>query len=116
MPPTGSEKYAARLLKMMNELNVNTIVSLALMFTAGLVLGAFYFIGLWQTLRRIQHTGSRARLLIVSYVLRLGIVLTILYLLMDSRWERLAAAMIGFVLMRKILTYHLGRQKTMESH
>jgi F1F0 ATPase subunit 2 len=100
---------------MMNEMNMNGIVSLALMFTAGLALGAFYFIGLWKTLRRLSQTESRARLLIISYVLRLAVVLTVLYFLMGGRWERLAAAMVGFVLMRKILTFHLGRQKTTET-
>jgi F1F0 ATPase subunit 2 len=100
---------------MMNEMNMNTMISLALMFTAGLALGAFYFISLWQTLRRLPRTESRVRLLIISYVLRLAVVLTVLYLLMDGHWERLAAAMVGFVLMRKILTHHLVRQKSMEA-
>jgi F1F0 ATPase subunit 2 len=93
-------------------MNLNTVFILILMFLAGLALGAFYFIGLWQTLRRVAQTQSRAHLLAASFVVRLAIVLTAFFFLMDGHWERLAAAMTGFVVMRKILTYHLGPQKT----
>jgi hypothetical protein len=31
-----------------------------------------------------------------------------------GHWERLAAAMLGFIIIRKILTYRLGPQKAVE--
>lgn len=96
-------------------MDFNTIFILILMFMAGLALGAFYFISLWQTLRRLAQTESRARLLATSFVVRLAIILTAFFLLMNGHWERLAVVMIGFVVMRKILTYRLGPQKTMEA-
>ena len=92
-------------------MNANTIFILALMFLAGMALGAFYFISLWQTLMILPKTQNRASLLMVSFVLRVAVVLTALYLLMDGHWERVAVAMIGFIVMRKILTYRLGTQK-----
>jgi len=89
---------------------------LVLMFAAGLALGAFYFISLWLTLERLGETQSRARLLLTSFVVRLAVVLTAFYFLMkDGHWERLALAMIGFVIMRKILTHHFAPQKTLEA-
>jgi len=96
-------------------MNANTIFILALMFLAGMALGAFYFISLWQTLMILPKTQNRASLLMVSFVLRVAVVLTALYLLMDGHWERVAVAMIGFIVMRKILTYRLGTQKTAEA-
>ncbi|HUN53532.1 MAG TPA: ATP synthase subunit I [Smithella sp.] len=93
-------------------MNLNTVFILILMFGAGLALGAFYFIGLWQTLRRVAQTENRMRLLAISFVVRLAVILTAFFFLMDSHWERLAAAMAGFVVMRKILVYYLGPQKT----
>lgn len=96
-------------------MTINAVFILVLMFATGGALGAFYFVGLWQTLRRLPQAGNRASLLIVSFILRMGIVLAILYLLMDGHWERIAAAMAGFVLMRKILTYRLGPQKMAEA-
>jgi len=95
---------------------MNVMLILILMFAVGLALGAFYFISLWQTVKRLSHTDSRAQLLLISYVLRLAVVLMAFYfLLRDGHWERLAVALIGFVVMRKILTYHFGPQKTLEA-
>lgn len=97
-------------------MNMNAILILILMFAVGLALGAFYFISLWQTVSRVAETENRARLLLVSYVLRLAVVLTAFYfLLRDGHWERLAVAMIGFVVMRKVLTHHFAPQKAMEA-
>jgi len=80
-------------------------------FTAGTALGAVYFTALWHTVRQLASAKSPARLLLVSYVLRLAVVLTGFYLLMgDGHWERLVAATLGFVIVRKILTYRLGPQ------
>ena len=94
----------------------NAIGMLVLMFAAGMALGACYFVGLWQTLKRLPQTKGRGRLLLVSLVVRLSVLLAIFYfLLQDGRWERLAAALIGFVVMRKILTARLGPQKTAEA-
>ncbi len=97
-------------------MKMNAMFIIVLMFAVGLALGAFYFISLWQTVQRLGQTQSRARLLVISYVLRLSVVLTAFYfLLRDGHWEWLVAAMIGFVVMRKIFTYHFGPQKTMEA-
>ena len=41
---------------MMNELKIITIVILFLAFAAGLVLGAFYFIALWRTVKKLPDT------------------------------------------------------------
>jgi len=92
-------------------MNPDTIFILAQMFTAGLVLGAFYFISLWYTVHKVMHTENRASLLMISFAVRLAIVLTAFFFLMNGHWERLAAAMIGFIVMRRILTYVLGPQK-----
>jgi F1F0 ATPase subunit 2 len=97
-------------------MNTNVMLILILTFAAGLALGAFYFVSLWLTLQRLAETQSRARLLFISYILRLAVVLAAFYFLFrDGHWERLAATLIGFVVMRRILTHHFGPQKTMEA-
>lgn len=97
-------------------MKLHAMLILVLMFAAGLALGAFYFIGLWQTVSRLSRTRHRASLLLVSYGLRLAVVLSAFYfLLRDGHWERIALALIGFVMMRKILTFHLGPKKTLEA-
>jgi F1F0 ATPase subunit 2 len=82
------------------------IVALAI----GAVLGAFYFGGLWMTVRRVG-TPQPASLLFVSFLVRMGVVLLGFYFVMDGRWERLVACMVGFVLARSVLIHFLHDTK-----
>ena len=101
---------------------MNSLLSPAILFpivaafAAGLALGAFYFISLWQSVQRLPVADSPARMMLVSFVVRMGVVMAGFYLVMGgAHWERLAAAMLGFIIMRKILTYNLGPQNAVET-
>ncbi len=96
-------------------MTLTTMMILMAAFAAGLVLGGFYFIALWQTVRRLPATVSPARLMLGSLVLRMAVLSAGFYFVMGGHWERLAAAMLGFIVMRKILTYRLGPQKAVEA-
>ena len=97
-------------------LNMNTVVVLAVAFTVGMVLGAFYFIALWRTVRQLPVAKSPARLLLGSLIIRMVVVMAGFYLVMGAgHWERLTAAMLGFIIVRKILTYFLGPQNAVET-
>jgi F1F0 ATPase subunit 2 len=93
---------------MMNELNIVTAVVLLLAFTAGLALGAFYFIALWRTVKKLPDSSRPLRLMLGSFALRMAVVLPGFYFVMGGQWERLAMALIGFILIRVILTRRLG--------
>jgi hypothetical protein len=47
-------------------MTLTTMMILMAAFAAGLVLGGFYFIALWQTVCRLPATGSPARLMLGS--------------------------------------------------
>jgi len=96
---------------MNNELNIVTVAFLSGAFAAGLALGAFYFITLWQTVKRLPDTPSPLRLMLGSFALRMAVVLPGIYFVMGGQWDRLAMALIGFILMRMILTRRLGTDK-----
>ena len=96
-------------------MTLTTMMILMAAFAAGLVLGGFYFIALWQTVRRLPATGSPVRLMLGSLVLRMALLSAGFYFVMGGHWERLAAAMLGFIVIRKILTYRLGPQKAVEA-
>ncbi len=97
-------------------LDEKMILTLMAAFSAGLALGAFYFTALWHTVRRVPAAHHPARLMLGSLILRMAIVLAGFYLIMDvGHWECLAAAMLGFIIVRKILTYHLGPQNVVET-
>ncbi len=84
------------------------ITSLLLAFTAGLLLGVFYFHGLWHTVKRLPESGRPFLTAIVSFALRAAVILAGFYLVMGSEWEHLVAALIGFILAREFLVRRLG--------
>ena len=94
----------------MNE-DIVKIIVLVLAFGAGLALGAFYFILLWRSVRKLPEAKSPARMMLGSFVLRMAVVLPGFYFIMNGHWERLVTAFIGFIIMRKILMLRLGQQK-----
>ncbi|MHC4660755.1 MAG: N-ATPase subunit AtpR [Planctomycetota bacterium] len=87
-------------------MNINPLYT-TLAFGAGLALGAFYFGLLWLTVRKIGTAKNPAGLMLVSFVLRLGAVLAGFYFVMDGRWERLVACLIGFIIMRSLFAFRL---------
>ena len=102
---------------MMNHsLDATLIFTLIAAFAAGMALGAFYFTAMWQTVRRLSSAKSPARLMLGSFILRMAVLMAGLYLVMGTgHWERLASAMLGFIIIRKILTYRLGPQNAIEA-
>ncbi len=84
---------------------------LAAAFAAGLTLGSFYFAALRHTVKKLSTARHPARLMVMSLLVRLSVLLAGLYVVMGGQWERLAVAMLGFLLVRKILTFRLGPTK-----
>ncbi len=74
----------------------------------GLALGAMYFGGLWSTVRNVPTMRLPALWLAVSFAVRMGMLLAGAYLVMEGRWERLAAYLIGILLARTLLVHRLG--------
>jgi F1F0 ATPase subunit 2 len=68
-----------------------------------MVLGVFYFGGLWLTVKRLPFVARPALLTLCSYLGRLGVTLSGFYVVMAGSWERLLAVLCGFVVMRIIL-------------
>ncbi len=73
----------------------------------GLALGAIYLGGLWLTVRSLPTMRQPAFWFLASFVLRVSIVLAGFYVIMQGRWERLIACMVGFLFARTILIRHL---------
>jgi F1F0 ATPase subunit 2 len=94
---------------MISLLDIQTISLAVMAFGVGGLLGFVYFMGLWQTVQKMTLSRSPARVVVVSFVLRTAMVLVGFYVLMGAgHWERLVAALMGFILMRKILTDRKG--------
>jgi F1F0 ATPase subunit 2 len=90
-------------------MTLNDAGVLALALVAGGVLGVFYFGTLWLVVRRLDRLARPAVWFGVTGILRLAVVLALFALLVGTRWERPAAALVGFVAVRVVLTRWLGR-------
>ena len=83
--------------------------SLLFCVAAGAALGAAYFTGLWVTVRRLAGMRHPLLSLYGSFLARMALLLAGFALLLNGRWESLAAALPGFLLARGILVRRIGR-------
>jgi len=90
---------------------MNSILILAASGVAGAVLGLGFFGGLWWTVRRIPVSRHPGLLVMTSLLLRMGVVLTCFYLILQLHWQALIAALVGFTLARIGLKQILGRHR-----
>ena len=84
---------------------MNEMLTLALAWIAGGLLGAFFFGGLWWTVRKGLSSKGAALLFPVSLLLRMGVALAGFYVVGGGRWERIAACLLGFIMARLVVTW-----------
>ena len=79
-------------------------LSLAAALIAGILLGTFFFGGLWWTVRKGIASKRTAFWFFGSMLVRTGAVMLGFYFVMGDSWQRLLAALLGFVLARFVAT------------
>jgi F1F0 ATPase subunit 2 len=86
----------------------------AAVFIAGILLGFFYFGGLWLTTRAltrlpreqaIRPSMPPALQLLMSFASRMGVTLAFLYWLMQGNWRRALVALLGMLLARFLIKF-----------
>lgn len=78
--------------------------ALALAAAAGALLGAFFFGGLWWTVRRGASSPRPALWFSGSLLLRMSVAVAGFYFVAGGRPERLLLCLLGFVLARLAVT------------
>jgi len=71
---------------------------------AGILLGAFFFGGLWWTVHKGVKSERVALWFFGSMLLRTGVVMLGFYLLLGDSWQRMLAGLFGFFIARLIVT------------
>lgn len=75
---------------------------------SGVLLGTFFFFGLWWTIKIIVSSKAPVFFIFSSLLLRMSITLGGFYLVSDfhseGNWQRLSLCIIGFILARFIIT------------
>ena len=70
---------------------------------AGVLLGAFFFGGLWWTIKTGVSFTHPALLFIASMIIRISVVLAGFYFVACCRWERFLGCLVGFIIARIIV-------------
>jgi F1F0 ATPase subunit 2 len=79
-----------------------------LALASGLALGGLYFLGLWATVRRLPTARSPGLLTLASFLARSGLLVGGIVLVAGGHWPRMAAALVGFVVVRAVLVRRWG--------
>jgi F1F0 ATPase subunit 2 len=87
---------------------MNDAVILMLAVGAGVLLGTLFFGGLWWTVQKSLSAKRPALWLLGSLVLRTAISLAGFYFVSGGQWDRLLACLLGFVIVRVIMTRLYG--------
>lgn len=82
---------------------MNEIIVLILVLGAGLLLGVFFFGGLWWTTKKGLASKSPALWFIGSLFVRLGVTLIVFYYVSDNNWQRMLTCLLGFIISRAII-------------
>jgi F1F0 ATPase subunit 2 len=90
---------------------MNETLSLVVGLVAGIVLGGFFFGGLWWTVRKGVASEYAALWFIGSLALRTTVVLLGFYVVGADNWQRLLAALLG-LLVARLIVMKLTRAKT----
>ncbi len=79
-------------------------LALTIALIAGMLLGVFFFGGLWWTVRKGLASERPALLFSISLLVRTAVVLSGFYLVMGDNWQKPLAALLGFALARVVVT------------
>lgn len=98
---------------------MNETLTLMLVWMLGLLLGAFFFAGLWWTIRKGLASAYPAFWFIGSLLLRTGVTLAGFYFVASHHWQQLPLCLLGFVMARPLVTWltrtkqtHLAQQES----
>lgn len=95
---------------------MSKLVSLTIVFLAGLALGGFFFGGLYVTVSIGLTSKHPALLFFGSLVIRMVVFLGVMYIVADGHWERFLVITAGFLIARIIVTRYtrtLAHQKVL---
>jgi F1F0 ATPase subunit 2 len=80
-------------------------LTLVMAGVAGLLLGGFFFGGLWWTVREGASSRRSALWFFGSFLLRTSLVLAGFYLVGRAQWQPLLPCLLGFVMARPAVTW-----------
>lgn len=95
---------------------MSEVFRLILTLLGGVLLGAFFFGGLWWTINRSLVSAQPAVLILSSFLLRTMATVFGFYIALHGGWHGLAVCVVGFLVSRLVVTRLIAipREKTMK--
>lgn len=84
-------------------------VEVGLALLTGGLLGAVFFAGLWWTVRQLGSSRHVALLFLFSMLFRSSLVIVGFYFILGDSWQRLLAGLLGFFIVRLLVTRYIHR-------
>lgn len=78
----------------------------------GAGLGYVFFWGLWQTIQHVTGADHPYLWIFLSFLIRTAIVLLGFYVLLLIQWQLIAVALLGFILVRLLVTRYTVKKPT----
>lgn len=89
-------------------LNAAYTARIVLAVIAGLLLGLFYYGGLWWTVRQLQTSQHLGLLFAGSFLVRTAVVVGGFFLVSGGDWLLIVASLVAFIGVRLVLTRRWG--------
>lgn len=83
---------------------MNEILNLIMALVEGFLLGAFFFVVLWWTVRKGLSSRRPELWFLGSLLLRTFTTVAGFYFVSGGHWERLLTCLLGFFIMHRIIT------------
>lgn len=82
---------------------MNEAIIIMVILIVGILLGIFFFGGLWWTTKRGLISKYPALWFLGSLLIRMGITVTTFYFISRDHWDRALFCLIGFIVARSIV-------------
>ncbi|MEI6054455.1 MAG: ATP synthase subunit I [Lentisphaerota bacterium] len=83
---------------------MNEVAFIILSAICGLILGLFFFGGLWWTIKTSITSKHPALLMLSSLIIRICVVLVGFYYVSQGSWKRILGCLTGFIAAKFIVT------------
>ena len=82
---------------------MNDMLIILLTLAAGLLIGTFFFGGLWWTVKKALQSKRPALWFVCSLIIRMAVTLLGFYFVSDKHFERILMCLLGFIIARLII-------------
>lgn len=79
------------------------MINLSMVLIAGILLGIFFFGGLWWTVKKSINSAQPVLWFFSSWLIRTGLVVSGFYFITEQDWQRLLSCLLGFIMARFIV-------------